>query len=114
MTWSRVSKGSRASAGSACSSTRPEASSTRAGKAAKLSALCDLVEGDMTDKASLRRAVDGVDTVVHLVAIRQGREEQFERIMAQGTRDLVSAAQEAGVGRFVHMSALGVSEETKD
>src|SRR4029450_1811994 len=47
---------------------------------------CDLAQGDMPDKASLQRAVEGVDTVVHLVAIRQGKEEQFERIMSQGTR----------------------------
>jgi uncharacterized protein YbjT (DUF2867 family) len=75
---------------------------------------CELVTGDLTDAASLRKAVEGVESVVHLVAIRQGRQEQFERIMRQGTHDLLAAAQAAGVGRFVHMSALGVSEETKD
>jgi uncharacterized protein YbjT (DUF2867 family) len=68
----------------------------------------------MTDSASLRRAVEGVDTVVHLVAIRQGREEQFQRIMVGGTRDLLAAAKDAGARRFVHMSALGTSEQTKD
>jgi uncharacterized protein YbjT (DUF2867 family) len=55
-----------------------------------------------------------VDTVVHLVAIRQGKEEQFRRVMVDGTRDLLAAAKEAGVRRFVHMSALGTSEESKD
>jgi uncharacterized protein YbjT (DUF2867 family) len=84
-------------------------------KAGALQALgCELVEGDMTDASSLRRAVDGVETVVHLVAIRQGKEEQFERIMAQGTSDLVAGAKQAGVGRFVLMSALGTSEEAKN
>jgi NADH dehydrogenase len=67
----------------------------------------------MTDAAALRRAVEGCDAVVHLVAIRQGPEEQFRRIMEQGTRDLVAAARDAGVRRFVLMSALGTSEETK-
>jgi uncharacterized protein YbjT (DUF2867 family) len=75
---------------------------------------CELVDGDMTDAASLRRAVEGCEVVVHLIAIRQGSKEQFERIMEQGTRDLVAAAREAGVKRFVLMSALGTSEETKD
>jgi len=75
---------------------------------------CELVEGDVTDPKSLRAAVVGVDTVIHLVAIRQGRREQFQRIMVDGTRDLLAAAKEAGVRRFVHMSALGTSEETKD
>jgi uncharacterized protein YbjT (DUF2867 family) len=84
-------------------------------KASKLAAWgCELVQGDMMDSASLRRAVEGVDTVVHLVAIRQGREEQFQRIMVGGTRDLLAAAKGAGARRFVHMSALGTSEQTKD
>jgi uncharacterized protein YbjT (DUF2867 family) len=34
--------------------------------------------------------------------------------MVDGTRDLLAAAKEAGVRRFVHMSALGTSEESKD
>jgi uncharacterized protein YbjT (DUF2867 family) len=75
---------------------------------------CELAQGDMTDADSLRRAVDGCDTVVHLVAIATGSEERFERIMVGGTRDLVEAAQAAGVGRFVHMSALGTSPASKD
>jgi NADH dehydrogenase len=84
-------------------------------KAGKLEAVgCELVEGDMTDPESLRHAVEGVGCMVHLVAIRQGKPELFERIMSQDTRDLVDAAREAGVGRFVHMSALGTTEQTKD
>jgi len=75
---------------------------------------CELVEGDITQAASLRGAVAGVDTVIHLVAIRQGKREQFRRIMVEGTRDLLAASREAGVRRFVHMSALGTTEETKD
>jgi uncharacterized protein YbjT (DUF2867 family) len=83
-------------------------------KGSKLDAWgCELAAGDMTDPAALRRAVDGCDTVVHLVAIRQGREEQFQRVMVAGTRDLLAAAKDAGVARFVHMSALGTSEQTK-
>ena len=74
----------------------------------------EAVAGDMTDAASLRRAVEGVGVVVHLVAVRQGKPELFERVMTQGTRDLVAAAKDAGVRRFVLMSALGTSEETKD
>jgi uncharacterized protein YbjT (DUF2867 family) len=84
-------------------------------KATKLAAWgCELAEGDMTDPASLRSAVDGCETVVHLVAIRQGRAEQFRRVMVDGTRELLAAAKDGGVARFVHMSALGTSEQTKD
>jgi NADH dehydrogenase len=74
----------------------------------------ELAEGDVTSPESLRRAVAGADTVIHLVAIRQGKQEQFQRVMVEGTRDLLAAAKEAGVGRFVHMSALGTTAETKD
>jgi uncharacterized protein YbjT (DUF2867 family) len=73
-----------------------------------------LVEGNMTQPASLAAAVSGADTVVHLVAVRQGREERFQQVMVDGTRNLLSAAQAGGVGRFIHMSALGTSETTKD
>jgi uncharacterized protein YbjT (DUF2867 family) len=74
----------------------------------------ELVQGDMTEPENVRRAVDGCDVVVHLVAIRQGSREEFQRVMEDGTRDLVAASREAGVRRFVLMSALGASEETKD
>ena len=48
---------------------------------------------------------------MHLVAILLGRSrEEFERIMIQGTRDLVEAAKEAGVTRLVLQSALGAEE----
>jgi uncharacterized protein YbjT (DUF2867 family) len=84
----------------------------RAGRLAALG--CELVEGDMTDPVSLRGAVEGVDAVVQLVAIRQGKREQFQRIMVDGTRDLLKFAKEAEAKRWVHMSALGTTEESKD
>jgi uncharacterized protein YbjT (DUF2867 family) len=74
----------------------------------------ELVEGDVSDPASLRAAVTGVDAVVHLVAIIKGSRADFERVMAQGTRNLVAAAEEAGVGRFVLASALGLTQRSKD
>jgi len=74
----------------------------------------ELVPGDMTEPEALRRAVDGCDAVIHLVAIRQGPREEFQRVMEEGTRDLVAASRAAGVRRFVLMSALGTTEETKD
>ena len=71
---------------------------------------CELAQGDMTDAESLRRAVAGCDAVVHLVALLFGTPDDFRRVMEQGTRDLVAAAQEAGAGRFVLMSANGAVE----
>ena len=74
----------------------------------------ELAVGDVTDPASLSAACEGVDAVVHLVAIIRGRPADFERVMAQGTRNVVAAAREAGARRFVLASALGVDESTKD
>jgi NADH dehydrogenase len=74
----------------------------------------ELATGDVTDPASLRVACDGIDAVIHLVAIIRGRPQDFERVMAEGTRNVVAAAQEAGVRRFVLASALGLDERTKD
>ena len=74
----------------------------------------ELARGDVTDPVALRAACAGADTVVHLVSIITGRPADFERVMAQGTRDLVAAAEDAGVRRFVLASALGLDERTKD
>jgi uncharacterized protein YbjT (DUF2867 family) len=75
---------------------------------------CELVQGDVTDAESLKRAVEGAEAVIHLVAIIAGKPEEFERVMTRGTEALVSAAKEAGVHRFVLMSALGTTEETRE
>jgi uncharacterized protein YbjT (DUF2867 family) len=74
----------------------------------------EAVQGDMADPESLRLAVAGREVVVHLVAIRQGRPEQFQQVMIDGTRSLIDAAKKARVQRFVLMSALGTSAQTKD
>jgi uncharacterized protein YbjT (DUF2867 family) len=75
---------------------------------------CELVEGDMTDAESLRRAVEGADAVIHLVAIIVGKPEEFDRLMTHGTESLVDAAEQAGVRRFILMSALGTTEATRE
>ena len=87
---------------------RPERASQLAGWGA------ELATGDMTDPASLRAALQDVTHVVHLVAIIQGRPNDFHRVMTEGTKALIAAAKEQGVERFVLMSALGTSETSKD
>jgi len=87
---------------------RPERGAQLAGWGA------ELATGDVTDPESLRAALDGCTHVVHLVAIIRGKPADFDRVMTQGTRNLVTAAKDAGVQRFVLMSALGTTQETKD
>jgi len=74
----------------------------------------ELAVGDVTDPQSLIEALQGIDTVIHLVAIiRETRGATFGGVNAQGTRNMVEAAQSAGVKRFIHMSALGASPDPK-
>jgi len=73
----------------------------------------DLAQGDVAESATLRGAFAGIEAVVHLVAIIKGSRADFERIMVQGTRNVVAAAQEAGVRRFLLMSALGLDERSR-
>ena len=87
----------------------------RPGRAEQLAAWgVELATGDVTNPASLKSALQGCTHVVHLVAILSGRTADFQRVMTQGTADLVAAAKEEGIERFVLMSALGTSEPTKD
>jgi NADH dehydrogenase len=67
-----------------------------------------VVRGDLEDTDALRRWASGADAVIHLVGIIEevGR-QTFERVHAEGTGRVVGAARDAGVSRFVQMSALG-------
>ena len=72
------------------------------------------VLGDVNDAPTLRAALEGCTHVVHLVAIIKGRPSDFERVMTAGTHAVVAAAREAGVERFILMSALGTREPTAE
>ena len=64
--------------------------------------------GDVLDAASLDGALSGMDAVIHLVGIiSEVGESTFENVHTRGTGNIVAAARQAGVRRFVHMSALG-------
>src|SRR5437588_942517 len=84
-------------------------------RARRLSAWgAELVRGDVADQTVLRAACVGVQAVIHLVAIIKGSRADFERVMEHGTRNLVAAAEGAGIRRFVLASALGLDERSKD
>ncbi len=73
----------------------------------------ELVVGDITKPETLPRAMQGVDAVVHLVAIPYERgNATYEAINAQGTRNVVQATQAAGVKRLVHQSALAADSKS--
>jgi dihydroflavonol-4-reductase len=73
----------------------------------------DHVLGDILDPASLAAACDGVEAVVHCAAQMRGRGGQPARLESHllGTRNMLAAAVDAGVRRFVYTSsvaALGI------
>jgi NADH dehydrogenase len=69
--------------------------------------------GDVTDAAAVLAAARGCTHVVHLVAIIRGRRTDFDRVMVEGTRNVIAAARAADVERLVLMSALGVTDQTR-
>jgi dihydroflavonol-4-reductase len=74
----------------------------------------ELVAGDVLDIDTLHPAMEGVDWVFHVAGIADDWNhwaEQVYRTNVEGTRNVVQAAWEAGVKRFVYTSsaaALGV------
>jgi nucleoside-diphosphate-sugar epimerase len=71
---------------------------------------CELVEGDVTDAASLVRACRGADTVYHAAARvgDWGPWAEFVAVSIEGTRNALDAAEVARVRRFVHISSISV------
>lgn len=70
----------------------------------------ELVEGDITDPASLDRACQGVQCVYHAAARvgDWGPWEDFVRVTIDGSNNLFDAAERAGVPRFIHISSISV------
>lgn len=69
------------------------------------------VEGDVTDVARFADELDGLDRVFHTAAYFReyyGPGEHWDRLRTvnvEGTRRLLEAARDAGVGTFVHVSS---------
>lgn len=69
----------------------------------------DLIEGDLTDSASLRWAIAGCDTIFHVAAdyrLWALHPEEIDRINVQGTRNLLQEAVTARVSRVVYTSSV--------
>jgi dihydroflavonol-4-reductase len=70
----------------------------------------EIVNGDLTDAASLQRATKGVAAVFHCAAdyrlyVRDPRETYASNV--EGTRNVLRTAAEAGVARVVYTSSVG-------
>ena len=72
----------------------------------------ETAQGDVLDPGSLVRACEGVDAVAHLAAvIRESGRLTFQRVNYEGTRNVLEAAEAAGVGRFVFASTIGATSD---
>jgi nucleoside-diphosphate-sugar epimerase len=72
----------------------------------------EIVEGSIVDSESVSRACGGgIDVVYHLAAAQHEMnvpDRHFYQVNVEGTRNLLTAAVDAGVERFVHGSTIGV------
>lgn len=76
------------------------------------SAALENVYGDVVSGDGLDEAARGCDAVIHLVGIIiETKHAKFDDVHTRGTRNVVTAAQRAGVRRFVQMSALGARQD---
>lgn len=76
----------------------------------------DSAVGDVTAYDSIAQTVEGRDAVVNLVALSplfepKGGNEMHDVVHRGGTENLVRAAEEADVDRFLQMSALGADPD---
>ena len=71
-----------------------------------------IVRGDLSDPESLKRAVEGVDVVVHCAAKvgDWGPVEDYRKVNVEGLRSLFDTTLGKPLHRFVHVSSLGVYE----
>lgn len=70
--------------------------------------------GDVADAASLVGAMKGCDAVIHLVGIIRefpGRGVTFKKLHVTATENILTAAAEQGVKRYLHMSSNGTRKD---
>jgi dihydroflavonol-4-reductase len=77
----------------------------------------EIVEGDVLDLESVSRACKGVTDVFHLAAIitiMPGKNERVQRVNVDGTKNVLKAAYEAGVRRFIYTSTIHALKRVPD
>ncbi len=72
----------------------------------------ETVTGNVLEPSSIARAARGRDAAVHLVGIiHERREQTFDRMHRQAVENVLEACRAAGATRYLHMSAMGSSED---
>jgi len=74
----------------------------------------DIVQANVRNEPSLRRALSGATAAVNLVAVmRESGRQGFQALHVMGARNVAAAAKAEGVGRMVQMSALGADPNSE-
>ena len=69
------------------------------------------IAGSLDDRAALDRLVEGADAVIHVAGVVNAPDAAgFEARNVLGTGAILSAAEKAGIARFVHVSSLAARE----
>lgn len=74
-----------------------------------------LFKGDVTDKESMRAAMQGVDGIFHVAGwYKVGTRDKSdgEKVNIQGTRNVLELMKELGIPKGVYTSTLGVNSNT--
>jgi dihydroflavonol-4-reductase len=72
---------------------------------------CELIQGDITDKGSVRRAVQGCSVVYHAAGLPEQWKHDpniFQQVNVGGTQNMIEATLEQGVRWFVYTSTIDV------
>jgi NADH dehydrogenase len=73
-----------------------------------------LVQGDATDESATASLVSGAAACINCIGLlRESAGQSFRKLHVEAVRRLTAACAGAGVGRFVHFSALGVNADAK-
>ncbi len=85
-----------------------------AAKAAVLAPLgVRVVPGDLHDRAALQLAVEGQEVVYHVAGVVAARSEaEFMAANRDGTRNVIEAAERAGIARLVLVSSMAAAGPT--
>ena len=74
----------------------------------------DIVQANVRNEASLRRALNGATASLNLVGVlRETGRQGFQAVHVMGARNVAAAARAEGVGRVVQMSALGADPDSE-
>jgi len=73
-----------------------------------------LIQANLRNEASIRRAVDGADAVINLVGLlSESGKQSFQSLQADGAALVAKCAADAGVKKFVQMSAIGADADSR-